>query len=62
MSDISIELNWAELLLIFGWPGLLAGAVAGALLWKKRRILGSALGAAIGLIVWAGAALLLKLG
>ena len=51
MSDINIEFEWWELVLLspmLGWPGLLVGAVAGAIAWKKRPILGGALGAIAG--------------
>lgn len=51
MSDISINISPVELILlswVFGWPGLIAGGVLGALLWKKRRIVGAVLGALIG--------------
>lgn len=61
MSDISFNLSFFTLLLIFGWPGLLAGAAAGALLWRKRRLLGAAAGALAGLFVWAAAALTVKM-
>jgi len=33
---------------MLGWPGLLLGGALGALLWKKRRILGGVFGAIIG--------------
>ena len=51
MSDIKLEFTWWQLLLVsptLGWPGAIAGAVAGALLWRKRRILGGAIGAIVG--------------
>lgn len=51
MSDISFHFSPLELILyspIFGWPGLIAGAVIGAWLWKKRRILGGVVGAIVG--------------
>ena len=35
--------------LFLGWPGLLLGAALGALAWKRRRIYGAVLGAALGL-------------
>lgn len=57
MSDISIEFAWYELLFIspvLGWPGLIAGAALGALLWRRRRILGAVLGGLFGnLLVFA---------
>lgn len=51
MSDIKIEFSWLELLLIspmLGWPGLIAGGLVGALAWRKRPILGAAIGAVLG--------------
>ncbi len=51
MSDISINITWFDLVLyspFWGWPGLLAGAAIGALLWRSRQIFGGALGAIIG--------------
>ena len=56
MSDISITFTWWELVLyspILGWPGLLMGGVAGALLWRKRPIVGGLIGAVAGSLVWA---------
>jgi hypothetical protein len=51
LSDINIEFEWWELVLVspmLGWPGLLVGAVAGAIGWKTRPILGGVLGAIAG--------------
>ena len=51
MSDIDFKIEWWEILLLsplWGWPGLFVGAVAGAIVWKKRPILGGFLGALIG--------------
>jgi len=51
MSDISISFTWWELVLvspILGWPGAIAGAVLGALLWRNRPIVGGAIGATFG--------------
>ncbi len=62
MSDIGIEFGPIELImlvLLLGWPGLLIGAAVGALLWRRRRVRGAALGAALGLCAWAGIRLLL---
>jgi len=61
MSDISFNFSWAELLLIFGWPGLLLGAAAGGVFWRGRRLVGGAVGAVVGLAVWACAAFALKM-
>jgi Na+/proline symporter len=63
MSDIDLKFGWWELLLfspIIGWPGLLLGATLGALGWKRRRIVGGAIGAIVGNLAWAIAALYLK--
>jgi len=62
MSDISITFTWWELLLyspIFGWPGLIAGGILGALLWRKRPIVGAVAGAILGNLLWFGAELAL---
>jgi hypothetical protein len=53
MSDIGLNwgvTGWAVIALIVGWPGLLVGAVAGLLLWRRHRITGALLGAALGLV------------
>ena len=63
MSDISFKFEWWELLLyspVIGWPGLLAGALLGALAWKRRRIVGGVLGAIAGNLIWAATAIYLK--
>lgn len=61
MSDISININLVALVLIFGWPGLLLGSAIGAILWRRRRLLGGVLGAVSGCLLWSAAALLVKL-
>jgi Na+/proline symporter len=38
--------------LLFGSPGLLLGAIAGALSWRRRRWAGALLGAVIGFAIW----------
>ncbi len=51
MSDINIEFEWWELVLIspiLGWPGIIIGAIVGAISWRTRPILGGVLGAVIG--------------
>ena len=51
MSDIMIEISWFDLLLVspmLGWPGLIAGGLVGAVAWRKRPILGGAVGAVLG--------------
>ena len=63
MSDISINFEWRELLLIspvLGWPGLVAGGAIGAALWPRRRILGGFIGAMIGNIGVFAVRLMLK--
>jgi hypothetical protein len=62
MSDISFNIGWLDLLIIFGWPGLFVGAAIGALTWRKRRIAGAGLGAVAGFLFWATIALAIKLG
>ena len=51
LSDIKIEFSWWGLVLVsplWGWPGLFAGAVVGAVAWRKRPIAGGAIGALAG--------------
>jgi Na+/proline symporter len=55
MSDIGIlndPLSLIAIALIFGSPGLLLGAIAGALLWRRHRLIGGLLGAVAGFILW----------
>jgi Na+/proline symporter len=55
VSDIGILNDPVSLIviaLILGSPGLLLGAIPGALLWRRRRSAGALLGAAIGFVVW----------
>jgi hypothetical protein len=63
MSDIGI-LNdpWslAVLFLIIGSPGIAVGAIAGALLWRRHRIGGAAIGAVLGFIGCLGGAVWYK--
>ena len=51
MSDIDFKIEWWELILlspIWGWPGLIIGAIVGSLAWKKRPIVGGVVGAIVG--------------
>jgi hypothetical protein len=51
VSDISINFEWWELVLLspmLGWPGLIVGGIIGALVWRKRPILGGVIGAVAG--------------
>jgi Na+/proline symporter len=55
VSDIGIlndPVSLIAIALILGSPGILLGAIPGALLWRRRRIAGALLGAAIGFVVW----------
>lgn len=55
MSDIGIlndPLSIAFVLLVIGSPGLPLGAIIGALVWRRHRILGALVGAVIGFALW----------
>ena len=55
MSDIGILNDPVSLIviaLLFGSPGLLLGAIPGALVWRRHRIAGGLLGAIAGFVVW----------
>jgi Na+/proline symporter len=55
MSDIGIlndPLSLIAIALIFGSPGLLLGGIAGASLWRRRRVGGGLLGAIAGFALW----------
>jgi Na+/proline symporter len=63
MSDISLDwgpLDIAFLALIIGAPGLIIGAALGAIMWRRRRILGAVIGALLGLFLWLGGFVLWK--
>jgi Na+/proline symporter len=49
MSDIGIPQPDRDRL-VLGSPGLLLGAIAGALLWRRRRV--AVLGAGAGFALW----------
>ena len=54
MSDIGIlndPVSILEIILLLGSPGLLLGAILGALLWRRHRVAGAVLGAVIGFAV-----------
>jgi len=54
MSDIGIlndPVSLIEIALLLGSPGFLLGAISGALLWRRRRIIGALTGAVIGFVV-----------
>jgi Na+/proline symporter len=54
MSDIGIlndPLSLALIALLFASPGLPVGAIAGALLWRRHRILGALIGAVLGAVL-----------
>jgi Na+/proline symporter len=55
MTDIGIlngPFATALILLIVGSPGLLPGAIAGALIWRRHRIWGALIGSAAGFGLW----------
>jgi Na+/proline symporter len=55
VSDIGIlndPVSLVAIALILGSPGIVLGAIAGALLWRKRRIAGGVAGAMVGFAVW----------
>lgn len=55
MSDISLDwgpLDWVEIALFLGAPGLILGALLGAIAWRRHRLWGTFLGAVAGLVLW----------
>ena len=55
MSDIGIlndPLSIAFVVFIIGSPGLVVGVLAGAVLWRRRRIAGALIGAVAGFALW----------
>jgi Na+/proline symporter len=63
MSDIGLDwgpLDIAALALIIGAPGLVIGAVLGAIVWRRYRLWGALLGAIAGLLLWLGGFVLWK--
>ncbi len=58
MSDVGIfsgPFSVFILYLLFGGPGLVAGGIIGALLWRKNRTRGAEIGAIIGFWMCIGA-------
>ena len=54
MSDIGLDFAWWEWLAIVaiaGWPGLAAGALIGALAFRRRRILAAIVLGVLGCLV-----------
>jgi Na+/proline symporter len=63
LSDIGIlndPFSLIAISLLFGSPGLVLGAIPGALLWRRHRIIGALLGAVSGLVVWLTGWMVLK--
>jgi hypothetical protein len=63
MSDISLDwgpLDYMMIALIIGAPGLVIGTALGAIVWRRRRILGAVIGALLGLLLWLGGFVLWK--
>ena len=55
MSDIRLDwgpLDWAEIALFAGIPGLILGAMLGAIAWRRHRLWGALIGAIAGLVLW----------
>ncbi len=51
MSDVGILNDFSSIvfvIMLIGSPGLAIGAILGALLWRRHRVIGCALGALIG--------------
>lgn len=42
------------IVLMFGWPGAILGALTGAVAWPRRWLVGGLLGAVLGAAVWGG--------
>jgi hypothetical protein len=62
VSDVGILNDPGSLIaivLLLGSPGLLLG-IPGALLWRKHRIAGACLGAAVGFAAWLTGWLVMK--
>jgi Na+/proline symporter len=62
VSDVGIlndPVSLIAIILLLGSPGLL-GAIPGALLWRKHRIAGACLGAAVGFVACLAGWLVMK--
>jgi Na+/proline symporter len=63
VSDIGIlndPISLIAIALIFGSPGFLLGGIPGALLWRRHRVVGAVLGAAVGFFLWLAGWMFLK--
>ncbi|MGA9893548.1 MAG: hypothetical protein WBQ55_14600 [Xanthobacteraceae bacterium] len=55
MSDIGLDfgpLGYVGVALFVGAPGLVIGALLGAILWRRHRLWGALAGAVTGLVLW----------
>jgi hypothetical protein len=55
MSDIGLDFGpfgYVGVALFVGAPGLLIGALLGAILWRRHRLWGALVGAVVGLGLW----------
>jgi hypothetical protein len=63
VSDVGIlndPVSILEIILLLGSPGILLGAIPGALLWRRHRFMGALVGAVIGFVVCLGGWLVFK--
>jgi Na+/proline symporter len=63
MSDVGIlndPVSLIAIALLLGSPGIVLGAIPGALLWRKHRIAGALLGAVAGFVAWLAGWLVMK--
>ncbi|MGB6661222.1 MAG: hypothetical protein WBE14_28880 [Xanthobacteraceae bacterium] len=55
MSDIGLDfgpLGYVGVALFVGAPGLVIGALLGAIRWRRHRLWGALAGAVTGLVLW----------
>jgi hypothetical protein len=55
MSDIGLDFGpfgYAGIALFVGAPGLVLGAMLGAIAWRRHRLWGALAGAVAGLVLW----------